>query len=64
MIQAILAVLTVASALGIEAPELIKPFTTVEACLIEAQKQNQENNAELQKQAAGFVCLVIKEPTI
>jgi len=64
MIQAILAVLTVSSALGLEAPELIKPFATVESCLIEAQKQNQENNEELQKQAAGFVCLVIKEPTI
>lgn len=64
MIQAFLAIITIASALGAEAPVLIKPFTSVESCLIEAQKQNHENNEELQKQGAGFVCLVIIPPTV
>ncbi len=64
MIQAFLAIITIASALGVEAPAIIKPFPSVEACLVEAQKQNYENNEDLQKQGAGFVCLVIVPPTI
>jgi len=64
MIQAILAILTVASALGAETPTLVKPFTSVESCLIEAQKQNNQNSEELQKQGAGFVCLVLTAPMI
>lgn len=64
MIQAILAILTVASAVGSEAPTLVKPFASTESCLIEAQKQNNENREELLKQGAGYVCLVVKLPAV
>jgi len=64
MIQAILALLTAASTIGAEAPTLVKPFASVESCLIEAQKQNHQNKDELQKLGAGYVCLAIKLPTI
>lgn len=64
MIQAFLAIITIASALGVEAPAIVKPFVSIESCLIEAQKQNNQNSEELQKQGAGFVCLVLTPPMI
>lgn len=64
MIQAILAVLTIASAMGEEAPKLVKPFQSVESCLIEAEKQNNQDREDLQKLGAGYVCLVVKLPVV
>ena len=64
MIQAILSLITAASAVGSEAPTLVKPYKSIESCLIDAQKQNQENRDDLLKQGAGYVCLVVKLPAV
>jgi hypothetical protein len=64
MINAILAIITVASALGQEPPTLVKPFASTESCLIEADKANKEHSEKLRTEGAAFVCLVVKYPTI
>ena len=64
MIQAILAVLTVAAAMGQEAPIMIMPFKSADDCSIEAAKRNNTEHAELVKATAAYVCLVVKPPMI
>lgn len=64
MIQAILSIFTVAAALGLEVPALVAPFESADDCLIAAAKLNQRDREQLQEAGAGYVCLVLKEPTI
>ena len=64
MISSILVMLNMASAFGLEAPEIIRYHQSTEACLVEASKLNAKHSLELQKAKAGFVCLVVTVPTI
>ena len=63
MVNAILALFTAASALGQEPPVPVQSFNSVEACLIEAGKQNVEHADALRKGGAAFACLVVVVPT-
>lgn len=64
MINAILAVFTMASALGQEPPELVQSFKTTNDCLIAAGKANAEHADKLRASGAAFACLVVKHPTV
>jgi len=64
MISAILALFTSASFIGTEPPQLVAHFKSVEDCLISASKLNIEQREQLIEAGAGFICLVLKAPTI
>lgn len=64
MINAILAVMTVAASMGTEPPVMVKSFDKPAQCREVANKLNQTERVALQEAGAGYVCLIIKYPTI
>ena len=64
MINAILAIVTVAGAMGKEPPTLVKPFDSTESCFIAADAANKEHIEKLRTEGAAFVCLIVKYPFI
>lgn len=58
-ISSILAAFTLAAAVGAEAPELLEPFPTHEACLSAKATVEAQLRDELEKNGVALVCLRI-----
>jgi len=62
MLSAVLAIVTVAVALGQDLPQPVASFTSVESCALQAAKSNRDLAEELKAKGATLVCFKIIYP--
>jgi hypothetical protein len=62
MLSAVLAIVTVAVALGQEPPKVVASFTSVEECAVVAAKANHQMADDLKAAGASLVCFKIVYP--